>query len=250
MEPRIRVLLADDTLIAREGWKKILETEEGIEVIGEAITAQEVPQKVRELQPDVLLMDLKWFEDESAGAAAIAKVNQVSHQTKVVAITVYPHLIADARKVGCEAALPKGFSKVELVGTIRAVSNLDGFSIVGGYGSSEPVKDRLLVNHISPVYLAAAIGVPLLGLVVIAIVFMIGIRYLTIEQFLTVIIFALIAYFWVIVFAGRYVDIISETTMYRLFVSILHIFSARLPRAYLNHKKEGANGREDQSSGR
>lgn len=125
----IRVLIADDTLIAREGWKRILETVEEIEVIGEVTTAQETPSKVRELQPDVLLMDLKWFDDESAGAAAIAQIERESPQTKVVAITAYPELIADARRAGAEAALSKGFSKSELVDVIRAVHELESFPV-------------------------------------------------------------------------------------------------------------------------
>jgi len=123
----IRVLIADDTLIAREGWKTILETVEDIKVIGEATTAHETPKRVREFQPDVLLMDLKWFDDESAGAAAIAQIKRESPQTRIVAITAYPHLTADARRAGAEAALPKGFSKLELVDMIRAVHELESF---------------------------------------------------------------------------------------------------------------------------
>jgi DNA-binding NarL/FixJ family response regulator len=129
MPARIKILLADDTLIAREGWKKILETVDDIEVIGEATTAQETPIKVKELRPDILLTDLKWFEDETAGVAAIAQIRRESPQTKVVAITAYPHLIAGARRTGAEAALPKGFSKSELVATIRAVYKLESIPL-------------------------------------------------------------------------------------------------------------------------
>ena len=123
----IRVVIADDTLIAREGWKKILETVEAIEVIGEATTAHETPGMIRRLQPDVLLMDLKWLEDESAGISAIAQIKRESPLTKIVVITAYVNLIADARRAGAEAALPKGFSKSELVDTIRAVHELEDF---------------------------------------------------------------------------------------------------------------------------
>jgi two-component system response regulator DevR len=125
----IRVMIADDTLIAREGWKRILDTVEDIEVIGEATTAHETPKKVQRLQPDVVLIDLKWFEDESAGTAAIERIKHESPQTKVVAVTAYPNLIADARSAGAEAALPKGFSKSELVDTIRAVHELESFPL-------------------------------------------------------------------------------------------------------------------------
>lgn len=127
MGEKIKVLVADDTLIAREGWKRILETEESIEVIGEAITAQEVLQKVRELRPNVLLMDLKWFDDESAGQTAIAQIKQEFPEIKAIAVTAYANLVAGARKAGAEAVLPKGFSKLELVELIRTIHGLKSF---------------------------------------------------------------------------------------------------------------------------
>ncbi|HOG45811.1 MAG TPA: response regulator, partial [Anaerolineae bacterium] len=64
----ITVLIADDTLIAREGLKSILEGVRGIQVIGEASSAQEAVQMAQERRPDVVLMDLLWHGDETAGA--------------------------------------------------------------------------------------------------------------------------------------------------------------------------------------
>jgi DNA-binding NarL/FixJ family response regulator len=130
MSHRIKVLLADDTLIAREGWKKILTTEDDLTVVGEVSVAQETLHKVRELQPDVLLMDLKWFDDENAGTSAIAQIKREAPDIKVVAITAYTDLVPGARKAGAEAVLPKGFSKAELVDTIRAVHQLASFPLV------------------------------------------------------------------------------------------------------------------------
>jgi DNA-binding NarL/FixJ family response regulator len=139
---KIKVLLADDTLIAREGWKKILMTEPDIAVVGEIMIAQETLHKVRELQPDVLLMDLKWFDDENAGASAIAQIKHEAPATKVVAITAYTDLVPGARKAGAEAVLPKGFSKAELIETIRAVHELANFPLI-----SEPLA---LAEPLSP----------------------------------------------------------------------------------------------------
>ena len=126
----IKVLLADDTLIAREGWKKILMTEPDIAVVGEVIIAQETLHKVIDLQPDVLLMDLKWFDDENAGASAIAQIKREAPGTKVVAITAYTDLVPGARRAGAEVVLPKGFSKAELIDAIRAVHQLASFPLV------------------------------------------------------------------------------------------------------------------------
>jgi NarL family two-component system response regulator LiaR len=125
----ILVMIADDTLIAREGWKKILETVADMQVVGEAETAQETPQEVRELRPDVLLMDLKWHEDSAAGMQAIAQVKRDRPETKIVAITAYPELIAGARKAGADGVLTKGFSREELVSMVRAVHQMNGFPL-------------------------------------------------------------------------------------------------------------------------
>ena len=116
---RIAVLLADDTLIAREGWKKIIETADDMEVVGEAVSAQETPRKVLELAPDVLLMDLMWFGDPSAGWIAIQEIKASHPKVKVISITAYEELTRDARIAGADGSLTKTFSREDLLGLIR-----------------------------------------------------------------------------------------------------------------------------------
>jgi len=118
MDRKIKVLLADDTLIAREGWKRILETASDIEIVGEARSAVETKRKVKELAPDVLLMDLLWFGDESAGWAVIREIKQ-EYKVKIIAVTAYENLIRDARLAGADSALLKTFSREELLMEIR-----------------------------------------------------------------------------------------------------------------------------------
>lgn len=118
MNRKIKVVLADDTLIAREGWKRILETASDIEIVGEARSAVETKRKVKELAPDVLLMDLLWFGDESAGWAVIREIKQ-EIKVKIIAVTAYENLIRDARLAGADSALLKTFSREELLTEIR-----------------------------------------------------------------------------------------------------------------------------------
>ena len=122
-KPIIRVFLADDQYIAREGWKRILDSVDNIEIAGEAITAHEVPRKVMETKPDVILMDLKWFGDESAGWAAIKEVKTKQPSVRVIAVTAYEKLIRDARIAGADAVWLKTFTRDELIGLIRELAN-------------------------------------------------------------------------------------------------------------------------------
>jgi DNA-binding NarL/FixJ family response regulator len=125
----ITVLIADDTLIAREGLKSILEGVRGIQVIGEASSAQEAVQLTQERKPNVVLMDLLWHGDETAGAEATRQITRSVPETKVLLVTVYPQLIAKAREAGATAALEKGFSKDDLVNLIRHVHHTQQFTV-------------------------------------------------------------------------------------------------------------------------
>ena len=119
MENLITVLLADDTLIAREGWKAILEPQDDIVVVGEATRAQEVLRKVMEHKPQIILMDLKWFGDTTAGWTTIQEIKHHVPETKIIAVTAYEQLIPDARRAGADAALTKTFTGDDLLGLIR-----------------------------------------------------------------------------------------------------------------------------------
>ena len=133
----IRVFLADDQYIAREGWKRILDSVEDIDIAGEAITAHEVPRLVRETKPDVILMDLKWFGDESAGWSAIKDVKTNQPSVRVIAVTAYENLIREARFAGADAVLLKTFTRDELISLIRELA----------FRKDPPQAHRSIANH-------------------------------------------------------------------------------------------------------
>lgn len=145
MNSKIKVLLADDTLIAREGWKKILETVNDIEVVGEAKTAAETKRKVKELRPDILLMDLYWFGDESAGWAAIREIKK-EYETRIIAVTAYENLIRDARLAGADSALLKTFTREDLLSEIREQASRPKSEppLITSIAKSEILTDREL----------------------------------------------------------------------------------------------------------
>ena len=120
MDKVTRVLIADDHLAERQGIAKILGSAEGIEVAGQVGQIDLILDEIRRIRPDVVLMDLKWNEDEEAGIKATAQTKQLLPGIRVVAISVYDHLIPEALKAGADAALTKGFSREELLQAIWA----------------------------------------------------------------------------------------------------------------------------------
>jgi len=119
MDKVIRVLIADDHLTERQGIAKVLNSAEDILVVGQVGQIELVLDEVRQRQPDVVLMDLKWEDDERAGITATTELKQRYPTMRVIAISVYDHLIPEALKAGADAALLKGFSGEELLQAIR-----------------------------------------------------------------------------------------------------------------------------------
>ncbi len=118
---KIEVLVADDTLIAREGWRILLDAAADIVVVGEAATIEEVCLRVRQLHPDVVLLDLKWGVDQRAALACLLQLKQESPETKVIAVSAYDGLLTRARSMGADGALPKDFTRDQFLSAIRGV---------------------------------------------------------------------------------------------------------------------------------
>ena len=125
-ENLIRVLIADDTAIGLEGIKSILRTaEKEIRVIGETDSIVSVTRLVRELSPDILIIDLRWYGDESAGWIKISEVKEQDPNQKVIAVTAYEKLIPDARKSGADEVITKNFRREDLINLIRELAARD-----------------------------------------------------------------------------------------------------------------------------
>jgi DNA-binding NarL/FixJ family response regulator len=117
----IRVLCADDTDIAAEGMQRILESEPHIQVIGQVTQQASVIQAVQEFQPDVLLLDLKWGGVYEAGCDLIRQIRVILPHVRIVAITVYDHLVASAKKAGADDVVTKDISRDDLIARIKIV---------------------------------------------------------------------------------------------------------------------------------
>ncbi len=119
---KTRVLVADDTEIGRRGIRDMVETAEDIVLAGETDSVHSVPRLIQELAPDVLLMDLKWIDDQSAGWIKIRELKKTHPELKIVAITAYPELGLEAWKAGADQVVSKNLRREELLEVLRTVT--------------------------------------------------------------------------------------------------------------------------------
>jgi DNA-binding NarL/FixJ family response regulator len=117
----VRIVLADDHPIVRDGLKKLLELEEDFAVVGEASDGREVLQKVQELDPDVLLLDLRMPNLD--GLSALQALQQTNSRTRVIVLTASEdkNEFVQAMKLGCSGIVLKQTAPDLIVKSIRKV---------------------------------------------------------------------------------------------------------------------------------
>ena len=117
----IRVVIADDHEVIRWGLRELLRGTE-IEVIGEAATGMETVQRVKDLRPDVVVLDIR-FPDLD-GLETLAKMREEGLDTRVVLLSAYDYQSYAARAValGASEYLLKGSSREEILRAIRSAA--------------------------------------------------------------------------------------------------------------------------------
>jgi two-component system, NarL family, response regulator DegU len=117
----IRVLIAEDQTLMRQGLKTILDLEDGFEVIGEASDGHEAIERALALRPDVVLMDVQMPRVD--GVAATAQIAVALPATRVIILTTfdYDQYVFDGIKAGARGYLLKDTPANELLEAIRRV---------------------------------------------------------------------------------------------------------------------------------
>ena len=122
MSEPIRILIADDHDVVRDGLRLILESEDDFEVVGEAANGTEAVQLCRELRPQVVLMDLRMPGMD--GLTAIKHIRQQQPDTNIVILTTYNEdaLMIDGLRSGARSYLLKDTKRQVLFDTLRAAA--------------------------------------------------------------------------------------------------------------------------------
>ena len=141
MSETIRVLIADDHAVVREGLRGLISSEPGMEVVAEARDGLETVQRVRAVQPDVILVDL--VMPRMDGIQAIGEITAEFPDSRILVLTSFADddKVFPAIKAGALGYLLKDSSPQELLDAIREVYH--------GESSLHPTIARKLIRELS-----------------------------------------------------------------------------------------------------
>lgn len=138
---QIRILVADDHPIVREGLVAILDTQEDFEVIGEAASGREAIDQIEQSPPDVLLLDLEMPDGD--GLAVLQHLRETDSPVRVIVFTVFDtdDRILSAVQTGAKGYLLKGAPREQIFNAVRIVAQ--GGSLL------EPVVASKLMERVN-----------------------------------------------------------------------------------------------------
>ncbi|OGO19308.1 MAG: hypothetical protein A2144_13440 [Chloroflexi bacterium RBG_16_50_9] len=118
---KIKVLIVDDHVLMREGIHTLLDLVADFDVVGEASNGKEAVEKVRELHPDVVLMDLAM--PVMTGHEATRRIRKEFPQVKILALTQHEgsEYVMPIIRLGAQGFVTKASGSPEIVSAIRAV---------------------------------------------------------------------------------------------------------------------------------
>ena len=125
MTPPIRVAVVDDQALMRTGFRMILDSADGVEVVGEAGDGRGATELVDRLEPDVVLMDIRMPEVD--GIEATRRITAAGRATRVLILTTFDldEYVYDALRAGAAGFLLKDTPPEQLIDAVRIIASGD-----------------------------------------------------------------------------------------------------------------------------
>jgi DNA-binding NarL/FixJ family response regulator len=117
---KIRVLIADDNEVVREGLESLLVPHEDIEVVAKAVDGLDAIEKASETKPDVILMDAQM--PRADGPEATRRIKAMLPDIKILFLTVYGDYVGEALAAGASWYLTKDCRRQDLLEAIRTLA--------------------------------------------------------------------------------------------------------------------------------
>jgi two-component system, NarL family, response regulator NreC len=123
----IRILLADDHALVRQGFRMILEAQPDMEIVGQAGNGREAVELAGKLHPDVAVVDVAM--PELNGIEATRRIGNTSPRTRVLALSMHKDsmYVREILRAGARGYLLKDSGDADLVAAVRAVAKGDGY---------------------------------------------------------------------------------------------------------------------------
>ncbi len=124
---KIRILLADDHTMVRQGFRMILSAQPDMEIVGEAGNGREAVELAGELKPDVVVMDVSM--PELNGIEATRRISEALPRTRVLALSMYKDsvYVREILRAGARGFLLKDAVDRDLLAAVRAVAGGEGY---------------------------------------------------------------------------------------------------------------------------
>lgn len=137
---KIRILLADDHTVVRQGFKMILSAQPDMEVVGEASNGVEAVQQAQKWKPDVAVIDVTM--PELNGIEATRRIGEISPRTRVLALSMHKDAVyvREILRAGARGYLLKDSIDSDMLAAVRAVAAGQGYL-------SPAVSDAVLSDY-------------------------------------------------------------------------------------------------------
>lgn len=142
MHSKVRIVIAEDHIIVRDGLKALISANPLFEIVGEAEDGIEAIQIVNQLKPDIILMDLTM--PRLNGMDAISEIKASSPETKVLILTVHKieEYVRASLQAGADGYLLKKSSREELMNAI--------YHVISGESYLDPgISDRIIDGYLN-----------------------------------------------------------------------------------------------------